>query len=85
MGLNLGLVIDHYSWIVFMPLHCAKRKHTATRKVDKHTSTRELAFKTADINGPNPELVIYSSFSQLISVRTCLPLDPPFTRSLRTP
>ena len=52
-----------------MSLHCAKRKHTATRTVDKHTASRELAFKTADINGPNLESVIYS-FSQLVSVRT---------------
>jgi len=85
MVLNLGPVIDHYSWIIFMLLHCAKRKHTATRTVDKHTSTRELAFKTADFNGPNPESVIYSSFSQLISVRTRLQVDPPFSWSLRTP
>ena len=85
MGLNLGPVIDHYSGIVFMPLHCAKRKHTATRTADKHTSTAELAFKTADINGPNSQLVIYSPFSQLISVRTRLQLGPPFARSLRTP
>ena len=32
--------------------------HSDTQ-ADKHTSTAELAFKTADINGPNPELVIY--------------------------
>ena len=53
MGLNLG----QYSWILFMLLHCVERKHSATRTIDKHTATRELEFKTADINGPNPESV----------------------------
>jgi len=53
MGLNLGPVIDNYSWM-FMPLQCAKRKHTATRTVDKHTASRELVFKTADMNGSIP-------------------------------
>jgi len=57
MGLNIGPAIDNYSWILFTPLHCAKRRHTATRTVDKHAATRELVFKTAYINGPNPESV----------------------------
>jgi hypothetical protein len=55
MDLNLGPVIDHYSWILLMPLHCAKRKHTATRTVDKHAASTAPVFKTADTNGPNPE------------------------------
>jgi hypothetical protein len=62
MGLNIGPVIDHYSWILFMPLHSAKRKHTATRTVDKRNASRELAFKTADINGPNLESVSSTPF-----------------------
>jgi hypothetical protein len=57
MGLNLDPVIDNYSWILFIPLHCAKRKHTATRTVDKRTATTELVIKTADINGPTPQSV----------------------------
>jgi hypothetical protein len=58
MGLNLGPVIDHYSRILFMPLHCAKRKQTATPSVDKHNATTAPVFETADINGPNTESVL---------------------------
>jgi hypothetical protein len=62
MGLNLGPVIDHYAWILFTLLHCAKRKHTATSMVDKHTATTAPVFKTADINGPNAESVSSTRF-----------------------
>jgi hypothetical protein len=62
MGLNLGLVIDSYSWILFIPLNCAEHKDTATRTVDKHTATRELVFKIVDINVPNPESVSSTPF-----------------------
>jgi hypothetical protein len=57
MGLNLGPVIDQYSWILYRAFALRQTQHTATRTVDKHTATRELVFKTADINGPNPESV----------------------------
>ena len=60
--MNLSQVIGHYSRVFFMPLHRAKRKHTATNAVVTHTAARAMVFQTADVNGPNPKSVSSTPF-----------------------